>query len=231
MTLDPTLEPDDGPLRADDGLDRLGRLSLVDQSMRSLLDQVVRLAQRCLPRQPEASLTLMRGLRPHTAAFSGDLAMDLDESQYGHGYGPCLQAASSGEVVEVVDTRTDRRWRGCLETAVQRGCLSSLAAPLPFHQGVRGALNVYAREPAAFDADSRALASRLASYTAVLAGNMLRAGRDDGGRLPCRPRPPEEVTDRAGGQGGLGQEPGRRARCGVQEERTVIDEEAAHGRS
>jgi hypothetical protein len=88
MTLDPTLEPDDGPLRADDGLDRLGRLSLVDQSMRSLLDQVVRLAQRCLPRQPEASLTLMRGLRPHTAAFSGDLAMDLDESQEDTGTDP-----------------------------------------------------------------------------------------------------------------------------------------------
>jgi hypothetical protein len=34
-------------------------------------------------------------------------------------------------------------------------------------------VNVYAREPAAFDADSRALASRLASYTALVAGNML----------------------------------------------------------
>jgi GAF domain-containing protein len=141
--------------------------------MRSLLDLMVGLAHRSLPGRPEASVTLMRRRRPHTAAFSGDLAMDLDESQYGYGYGPCLEAAATGGMVEVVDTRADRRWPRYLEAAARRGCLSSLSLPLPLHEGVVGALNVYARERAAFDEESRDWAPRLASYAAVVAGNML----------------------------------------------------------
>jgi GAF domain-containing protein len=168
-----TSDQDHGPLALHDALDRLCRMNLAEHSMRSLLHLMVGLVQRSLPGWPEASVTLMRGCRPHTAAFSGDLAMDLDESQYGYGYGPCLEAAATGEVVEVADTRADRRWPGYLETAARRGCLSSLSLPLPLHEGVVGALNVYARQRAAFDEENRDWAPRLASYAAVVAGNML----------------------------------------------------------
>jgi GAF domain-containing protein len=168
-----TTDQDDGPLALDDALDRLGRVSLADHSTPSLLDLIVGLARRSLPGRPEASVTLVRGHRPHTAAFSGEMAKELDESQYGHGYGPCLQAARSGEVVEIGDTRIDQRWPGYVESAARHGCLSSLSLPLPLHEGITGALNVYARERAAFDDDSRAWAPRLASYVAVAAGNML----------------------------------------------------------
>jgi GAF domain-containing protein len=164
---------DDAPLGTEQALDLLGRMSLVDHSMQSLLDRLVSLAQRSLRGHPDASVTLMRGDRPHTVASSGALAGDLDESQYGHGYGPCLEAASTGRVVDVPDTRSDRRWPGYLESAVRRGCLSSLSLPLPLHEGVTGALNVYAREPAAFDDESRQWGTRLATYAAVTAGNLL----------------------------------------------------------
>jgi GAF domain-containing protein len=168
-----TIDHDDGPLRLDEALERLGQISLADHSMPSLLDLVVRLAQRSLPGRPEASVTLIKGKRPHTTAFSGALAKELDESQYAHGYGPCLEAATTGDVVEVLDTRTDTRWPGYIEAATRHGCRSSLALPLPLHEGVTGGLNFYAREPAAFDDDSRERAPRLASYAAVAAGNML----------------------------------------------------------
>jgi GAF domain-containing protein len=168
-----TTEQGDGPLGLDEALDRLGRIRLADHSMSSLLDLVVGLAQRSLPGRPEASVTLMKGGRPYTAAFSDTLAKDLDESQYGHGYGPCLEAATSGVVVEVVDTRDDDRWPGYIESAARHGCRSSLSVPLPLHEGVIGGLNVYAREPAAFDGDSREQAPRLASYAAVAAENLL----------------------------------------------------------
>jgi GAF domain-containing protein len=168
-----TIDQDDRPLGLDEALERLGAIRLAEHSMPSLLDLVVRLASRSLPGRPEASVTLMKGKRPHTAAFSGTLAKELDESQYGHGYGPCLEAATTGVVVEVVDTRHDLRWPGYVESAAAHGCLSSLSLPLPLHERVTGALNVYAREPAAFDDDSREQAPRLASYAAVAAGNML----------------------------------------------------------
>jgi GAF domain-containing protein len=168
-----TTHQDDGPLGVDETLERLGRIRLADHSMSSLLGLVVGLAQRCLPGRPEASITLVKGGRPYTAAFSGTLAKDLDESQYGHGYGPCLEAATTGLVVEVVDTRLDDRWPGYVESAARHGCLSSLSLPLPLHEGVIGGLNVYAREPAAFDDESREQGPRLAAYAAVAAENML----------------------------------------------------------
>ena len=91
-----TSQQDGGPLRLDEALQQLGQISLADHSMPSLLALVVGLAQRSLPGRPEASVTLLRRRRPYTAAFSGMLAKDLDESQYGHGYGPCLEAAITG---------------------------------------------------------------------------------------------------------------------------------------
>ena len=157
----------------DEALDRLGRIRLTDHSMRSLLGEIASLAQQSLPGRLETSVTLLTGDDPVTAVATGQLALDLDESQYGHGQGPCMQAAAEGVAVEVEDTRSDPRWRGFLDTAVQRGCLSSLSLPLPLHEGVSGALNIYARQPAVFDEPSREFARRFASYGAVVAGNML----------------------------------------------------------
>jgi GAF domain-containing protein len=67
-----------------------------------------------------------------------------------------------------------------MRRAVQLGCLSSLSVPLPVSEGVSGALNVYARQPNAFDEGSRSIAVRFASYAAVAAGNLhaYRSARD-----------------------------------------------------
>jgi GAF domain-containing protein len=163
----------EGTVLPDEALDRLGGLRLTDHSMRSLLGEIASLAQQSLPGRLEASVTLLTGDDPVTVVYTGPLALDLDESQYGHGHGPCLQAAADGEAVEVRDTRSDPRWRDFLDVAVERGCGSSLSLPLPLHEGVSGALNIYAREQANFDEQSRQFARRFASYGAVVAGNML----------------------------------------------------------
>jgi hypothetical protein len=157
----------------DEALDRLGRIRLTDHSMRSLLGEIASLAQRSLPGRLEASVTLLTGDDPVTAVTTGPLALDPDEVQYGQGHGPCLHAAAEGEPVEVLDMRSDSRWPRFGEAAVRHGCLSSLSLPFPLHEGVSGALNIYARSPAAFDEESRAFAGRFASYGAVVAGNML----------------------------------------------------------
>jgi GAF domain-containing protein len=141
--------------------------------MRSLLGEIVELTQQSLPGRPEASITLLTGDRPTTPVASGAFAVALDESQYDAGQGPCLHAAESEQVVEVRDTRTDGRWPGFLPVAAEQGCLSSLSLPLPLHEGVTGALNVYARAADAFDGPARDVAVRFASYAAVVAGNML----------------------------------------------------------
>ena len=47
---------------------------------------------------------------PLTVAASDDRAARLDEVQYGAANGPCMEAMSTGEVVEVHDQSTDDRW-------------------------------------------------------------------------------------------------------------------------
>jgi GAF domain-containing protein len=56
--------------------------------------------------------------------------------------------------------------------AAERGVCSSLSLPLVCGQPLTGALNVYAREPHAFDQQSRAVATRFAPYAAAALANM-----------------------------------------------------------
>jgi transcriptional regulator with GAF, ATPase, and Fis domain len=164
---------DDRTLAPDDALDRLGRIRLTEHSMRSLLEEIAAMATSSLPGRVESSVTLLTGDDAVTAVYTGSMSLELDERQYVLGSGPCLHAAAHGEPVEIVDTRSDPRWPDFVKAAAQRGCGSSLSLPLPLHEGVSGALNIYAREPAAFDERIRGFVRRFASYGAVVAGNML----------------------------------------------------------
>jgi GAF domain-containing protein len=162
------------PLNAAEALERLGRLSLRDLSMDSLLQTVADMTKAVMPGNPEASVCLLVRDRPSTIVSTGDLATDLDETQYDKDYGPCLHAARSGQVTEVPDTRADTRWPEYMPRAVEHGNLSSLSIPLAIDEDERvtGALNIYARRPHAFDADSQSFATRFGPYAAVAAGNM-----------------------------------------------------------
>ncbi len=155
-----------------EALEELGQVSFRERSMQSLLQSVADLTKKVMPGNPETSVSLLVNDKADTAVFTGQLAMDCDESQYGRGYGPCLHAASTGELTEVADTRTEPRWRDYMVSAAERGALSSLSVPLPITEGVQGALNIYAREAQAFDDDSRSIATRFAPYAAVAASNM-----------------------------------------------------------
>jgi GAF domain-containing protein len=150
--------------------------------MEDLLQTVADLAKSVMPGHPEASVSLLVKDRPTTVASTGQLATDLDEKQYDRDHGPCLHAARTGEMVEIADTRTDTRWPDYMPRAAEHGALSSLSVPLPIDEDEQlcGALNIYAREPHAFDEDSRASAARFAPYATVAAGNLhaYRSARD-----------------------------------------------------
>ena len=170
------------PANAAEALERLGRLSLRDLSMEGLLQTVADLTKTVMPGLTEASVSLLVKDIPSTVASTGRLATDLDETQYDRDYGPCLHAARTGELTEIVDTRTDNRWPEYMPRAAEHGNLSSLSVPLAIDEDeqVSGALNIYAREPHAFDEDSRAAATGFAPYAAVAAGNLhaYRSARD-----------------------------------------------------
>jgi GAF domain-containing protein len=169
-----TSTPNFPPVTPAQALERLARLSLRELSLESLLQTVADLAKNVMPGESETSVTLLVKNRPSTVAATGRLAVELDEAQYEHGDGPCLHAARTGDLTEIVDTRTEPRWGSYPRRAAEHGNLSSLSVPLIIDedQRVTGALNIYARTPYAFDGGSRAAASQFAPYAAVAAGNM-----------------------------------------------------------
>jgi GAF domain-containing protein len=166
----------------------LGRIRLADVDIDALLYKIAQLAKRSIPGADEVSVTLLHGNVPQTAAFTGELALVLDEKQYERGYGPCLDAADTTTTQMVPDTGSEERWPGWAAAAAQAGAHSSLSVGLPVHENVTGALNIYATTPKAFDDDAIAIAQTFAGFAAVglanahlyetqatLAGHMQRA--------------------------------------------------------
>ena len=162
------------PGNAAEALLRLGALSLRELSMESLLQTVADQVKVVMPGNIEASVTLLVKEAPTTVASTGQLAVDLDEVQYERGHGPCLHAARTGEMTEIVDTRTESRWPDYARRAAGHGNLSSLSIPLLIDEDdrVSGALNLYARKSGAFDEDTRSAAMAFGPYAAVAAGNV-----------------------------------------------------------
>jgi GAF domain-containing protein len=148
-------------------VDELGRLAFQEQSFESLLQRVVDLTNVAMPEQGEVSITILAADRPTTVVFTGVLALDCDESQYGHGYGPCLHAATSGELTEIPDYGTECRWPGYVQEACGRGAHSSLSVPLPVGQRAKAALNIYNRAAYAFGDEHRAAAQRFGPYAGL----------------------------------------------------------------
>jgi GAF domain-containing protein len=153
-------------------LEELGRLTLREHSMDTVLQRVVDLTKTVMPGTPEVSVSLITKGKATTPVSTGRLAVDCDESQYAHGDGPCLHAATSGELVEIADMQAETRWQDYVRQASERGALSSLSVPLRLDEGTSAALNIYARESNAFDGDSRATAGRFAPHAAAAVSNM-----------------------------------------------------------
>jgi transcriptional regulator with GAF, ATPase, and Fis domain len=159
------------PMDPTDAFGQLGRIKLSDTDLNGVLDTIAALAKRTIPGAEEVSVTLVRDGKPRTAAFTGELAVNLDESQYETGHGPCLEAAATATTVSVPEIASETRWPQWTPRALDGGALSSLSIGLPIREKVTGALNIYATKPEAFDDDGVVLGQTFASYAAVALAN------------------------------------------------------------
>ena len=157
--------------RTRSALDELALLLLADESTQSVLQKVVDLVQRVMPAAADVSITLLRNDQATSAAFTGQRAVDLDEMQYERGYGPCMEAALGGLVIEITDGRTEHRWPTYVRHFLRSGALSSLSVPVPAAQLAAG-LNVYAVTAEAFTDEHRRVARQFADLAAVALSNM-----------------------------------------------------------
>jgi GAF domain-containing protein len=149
----------------------LSQIKLGDTDLQGVLSRVAELARNSIPGAGEVSVTLVRDQVAQTAAFTGPLALALDERQYADRQGPCLAAAVSQTTITIDDLALDSRWPGWAAKAVSAGARSSLAIGLPVREKTSGALNVYAPTPAAFDEEAVLLAEAFAGYAAVALAN------------------------------------------------------------
>jgi GAF domain-containing protein len=152
--------------------EELGRLAFAEHSLESVVDKVTALASEVLPGEPITSVTIVREGRASTVASSGRLALDLDETQYRLGSGPCVTAATTGRPAEILDTRSATEWAEFAGRAAELGCRSVRSYPLPVQERVAGALNVYTRTTPSNDSRTRDLLSRFAAYAVVPVSNM-----------------------------------------------------------
>ncbi|MFG1921916.1 GAF and ANTAR domain-containing protein [Cryptosporangium sp. NPDC048952] len=149
----------------------LSRIVLADTPLDQVLLRVAEVARDAVPRVSGVSVTLLVNDRPTTAAFTADLARELDERQYRQGHGPCLDAARGGETLIVDDMRSEPRWPVYAPQAAERGVFSSISSPLPVQEHVVGALNMYSSEKGAFDDEAAGVAALVADYAAVAVAN------------------------------------------------------------
>jgi GAF domain-containing protein len=163
--------PDADPL-VQLAFDELGRMSFAQHSLESVLQKVTDLAARVLPGEPVTSVTIVDDGRSSTVAASGALALELDRAQYSQRSGPCLEAATTGRLVELLDTATETRWAPFPQLAAERGCRALLSFPLPPQELITGGLNVYARTSQPLDERTRDVAARFAAYAVVPVSNM-----------------------------------------------------------
>jgi GAF domain-containing protein len=148
----------------------LASLVQADLSFAAVLDRAAQIVKRVVAGADEVSVTVQNG-RPATAAFTGQLALDVDESQYQAGYGPCLDAIRLGQMIMVDDQATEPRWPEYSPKAAEAGVGSSLSVPLSVDDRHGGAFNIYSLRTHAFDATAVEQAQELAGYAAIVLNN------------------------------------------------------------
>lgn len=149
----------------------LAGVVLGGRGLTEVLTEITIIARREMPGSQASSITLIRGEKPFTAAFEGQIAMDADELQYQRGYGPCVDAARAGQVFLVQDMRNEQRWPDYARHVADQGVRSSLSVPLPFQGVTIGALNNYAFTPGTFGQDDVTIGQEVAAWVALAVGN------------------------------------------------------------
>ena len=100
----------------------LAKVVLGNRDLVEVLTEITRIARREMPSIEAASVTLIRGEKPFTAAYDGQMALDADELQYERGYGPCMDAGRTGQVLLIDDMRTEQRWPDYAQHARRSRC-------------------------------------------------------------------------------------------------------------
>jgi ANTAR domain-containing protein/GAF domain-containing protein len=147
-----------------DALAELGRMVVGPDSLDPTLRRVTELAKQNLPGAEDVSITVVEDTgRPRTVVFTGRLAVDLDERQYRAGFGPCVDAAVTGQTL-MVDTHDSSAYPEFGQVARRAGVRHILSVGMPVAQRTVGGMNVYGTAELPFDSTFVQRAEAFANY-------------------------------------------------------------------
>jgi GAF domain-containing protein len=159
-----------GSLRVDSvrAYAELAKIVLNQQPLGAVLRGIAELAAEIIPGADDVSVTLIERSRARSVAFTGPLAIALDERQYEDGFGPCMDAAVTGQLIQIDDTARSTLYPEFSRQAHRHGIRHTLSIGIPTQQETTGALNIYsAGSSGPFDQTARDIAGTFASYAAV----------------------------------------------------------------
>jgi GAF domain-containing protein len=168
-----TPAPDDGEYR--DPMHAFAELALITVNTNppeQTLRRVAELAKCTLAGVEDVSLTVIDNGKPRSVVFTGPLAVDLDERQYELGFGPCLDAAKSGQTIVVDTSSVDSPYREFARTAARAGVRHVVSVGLPLVQRSIGGLNIYKTAEDGFSPTFLEHAEVFAGYAAVAVNNV-----------------------------------------------------------
>jgi GAF domain-containing protein len=149
----------------------LARFFVDDGTLGDTLKEVAELACKVTPADMAGITMLVEGT-PRTGVFTDPEAPDIDRAQYHSGQGPCLDAFRNGEVYRIDSTAEDDRWPDFARDAAAHGIASTLSIPIVARGEGLGALNLYSRQPAAFDEEIASRVSTFAAHAAIVLANV-----------------------------------------------------------
>jgi hypothetical protein len=137
------------------------------------LDRVVALAVETIESSDYASISVRTGNEVETPASTDPLAFDADELQYRLAEGPCLEAIWASDACLIDDLTVETRWPRWARLVAESGIRSVLSVRIQAPEGdTLASLNLYARQPRAFDDTDLAIATIFARHAgAAIHGN------------------------------------------------------------
>jgi len=169
--------PDPAPDDAEDpgqmhAFAELARLTVNADPPEQTLRRVAELAKRTLGEVEDVSLTLIDQGHPRSVVFTGPLAVQLDERQYELGFGPCLDAAKTGQTLVVDTDDAAPPYREFARIAARAGVRHVVSVGMPLAQRSIGGMNIYQTADEAFSSEFLEHAEVFASYAAVAVNNI-----------------------------------------------------------
>jgi GAF domain-containing protein len=161
----------DYPDHLSEGIAELSRLLVNEEALGDTLQRVADLACRTLEGADVAGVTMLQDGKPTTTVYTDPTSPQVDSAQYETGVGPCLDAFRHQKVFRIESTEEDEQWSAFSKACLEHGIMSTLSLPLGVRGNGIGALNLYAREAAAFSENDEQLGLMFASQASVALAN------------------------------------------------------------